>query len=269
MGNGPKARLPGRLCSFSDMGRMPHSSRASPSSGTAAPRILPHPPPGKTLRQAGKARGRRNREASLSPAQPPHTRMPTALERHGGPTHPPHPRQEKTCGKRAKPADAATGRPITHSATTHQKANRPQAAPRPTASSHIPRQEKPAASGQSPRTPQPGGQSHTQPPHTRRPTALKRHRGPPHLPTSPARKNLWQAGKARKAAAGRPALHPLSQTAPRHLRYASTTINSFVSSAVCTSSSIFSSRFFSCLRITFRFGLVTGCFATKMVQQSS
>ena len=128
MGNGPKARLPDRLCSFSDMGRMPHSERASPSSGTAAPRILPIP------------------------------------------------RQEKTCGKRAKPADAA---------------------------------------------------------------------------------------------AGRPALHPLSQTAPRHLRYASTTINSFVSSAVCTSSSIFSSRFFSCLRITFRFGLVTGCFATKMVQQSS
>ena len=128
MGNGPKARLPGRLCSFSDMGRMPHSERASPSSGTAAPRILHIP------------------------------------------------RQEKTCGKRAKPADAAT----------------------------------------------------------------------------------W-----------RPALHPLSQTAPRHPRYASTTINSPVSSAVCTSSSIFSSRFFSCLRITFRFGLVTGCFATKMVQQSS
>ena len=175
MGNGPKARLPGRLCSFSDMGRMPHSERASPSSGTAAPRILPHPQPGKTLRQAGKARGRRNREAN-------HT--------------------------------------LSH---------------------HTPEGQPPSSGTAAPRIlphPQPG-------------------------------KNLRQAGKARKAAAGRPALHPLSQTAPRHLRYAATTINSFVSSAVCTSSSIFSSRFFSCLRITFRFGLVTGCFATKMVQQSS
>ena len=176
MGNGPKARLPGRLCSFSDMGRMPHSERASPSSGTAAPRILPIP------------------------------------------------RQEKTCGKRAKPADAAAGRPALHPL-----------------SHHTPEGQPPSSGTAAPRIlphPQPG-------------------------------KNLRQAGKARKAAAGRPALHPLSQTAPRHLRYASTTINSFVSSAVCTSSSIFSSRFFSCLRITFRFGLVTGCFATKMVQQSS
>lgn len=40
MGNGPQARLPGRLCSFSDMGRMPHSERAPPSSGTAAPTLL-------------------------------------------------------------------------------------------------------------------------------------------------------------------------------------------------------------------------------------
>ena len=117
MGNGPQARLPGRLCSFSDMGRMPHSERAPPSSGTAALRFFPSP-------------------ASKNP-----------------------------CGKRAKPAE-----------------------------------------------PQPGG----------------------HRP-----------------------------------RYASTTISSFVSRAVCTSPSIFSSRFFSCFRITFRFGLVTGCFATKIVQQSS
>ena len=43
MGNGPQARLPGRLCSFSDMGRMPHSERATPSNGTAAPTLLPHP----------------------------------------------------------------------------------------------------------------------------------------------------------------------------------------------------------------------------------
>ena len=117
MGNGPQARLPGRLCSFSDMGRMPHSERAPPSSGTAALRFFPSP-------------------ASKNP-----------------------------CGKRAKPAK-----------------------------------------------PQPGG----------------------HRP-----------------------------------RYASTTISSFVSRAVLTSPSIFSSRFFSCFRITFRFGLVTGCLATKIVQQSS
>lgn len=117
MGNGPQARLPGRLCSFSDMGRMPHSERATPSNGTAAPTLLPHPA------------------------------------------------RKIPCGKRAKPAK-----------------------------------------------PQPEG----------------------HRP-----------------------------------RYASTTISSFVSRAVCTSPSIFSSRFFSCLRITFRFGLVTGCFATKIVQQSS
>ena len=43
MGNGPQARLPGRLCSFSDMGRMPHSERAPPSSGTAALRFFPSP----------------------------------------------------------------------------------------------------------------------------------------------------------------------------------------------------------------------------------
>ena len=121
MGNGPQARLPGRLCSFSDMGRMPHSERATPSSGTAAPPLLPHP-------------ARKN-----------------------------------PCGKRAKPAE-----------------------------------------------PQPGG-----------------------------------------------------RISGVSLHYASTTISSFVSRAVCTSPSIFSSRFFSCLRITFRFGLVTGCFATKIVQQSS
>ena len=174
MGNGPKVRLPGRLCSFSDMGRMPHSERASPSSGTAAPRIL-HIPRQEKPAASGQSPQSRSREAN-------HT-----LSRHTPGGQPPSsgtaaprilhiPRQEKTCGKRAKPADAAT----------------------------------------------------------------------------------W-----------RPALHPLSQTAPRHPRYASTTINSPVSSAVCTSSSIFSSRFFSCLRITFRFGLVTGCFATKMVQQSS
>ena len=121
MGNGPQARLPGRLCSFSDMGRMPHSERAPPSSGTAALRFFPSP-------------------ASKNP-----------------------------CGKRAKPAE-----------------------------------------------PQPGG-----------------------------------------------------RISGVSLHYASTTISSFVSRAVCTSPSIFSSRFFSCLRITFRFGLVTGCFATKIVQQSS
>ena len=175
MGNGPQARLPGRLCSFSDMGRMPLSERAPPSSGTAALRIFPSP-------------------ASKNP-----------------------------CGKRAKPAK-----------------------------------------------PQPGGQSASQPPSHREGTALERHGGP-HAPFFlPPGKPLRQAGKARKAAAGRPtARPPQPQPGGHRPRYASTTISSFVSRAVCTSSSIFSSRFFSCLRITFRFGLVTGCFATKMVQQSS
>ena len=46
-------------------------------------------------------------------------------------------------------------------------------------------------------------------------------------------------------------------------------ITSTVSSAVFTSSSIFSARFSSDLWITLIFGLVTGCFATKIVQQSS
>ena len=223
MGNGPKARLPDRLCSFSDMGRMPHSERASPSSGTAAPRILPHPQPGKTLRQAGKARGRRNREANHTLSRhTPEGQPPSSARRPTASSH--IPARKNPRGKRAKPADAAAGRPALHPL-----------------SHHTPEGQPPSSGTAAPRIlphPQPG-------------------------------KNLRQAGKARKAAAGRPALHPLSQTAPRHLRYASTTINSFVSSAVCTSSSIFSSRFFSCLRITFRFGLVTGCFATKMVQQSS
>lgn len=56
MGNGPQARLPGRLCSFSDMGRMPHSERAPPSSGTAAPTLLfssrPENPCGKRAKPA-------------------------------------------------------------------------------------------------------------------------------------------------------------------------------------------------------------------------
>ena len=49
----------------------------------------------------------------------------------------------------------------------------------------------------------------------------------------------------------------------------STRIISVVSIAVCTSSSIFSSSFLSERLIAFRFGFVTGCLATKMVQQSS
>lgn len=64
MGNGPQARLPGRLCSFSDMGRMPHSERATPSSGTAPPRFFPIPP--------GKTCGKR-----AKPAEPqPHSQQP-------------------------------------------------------------------------------------------------------------------------------------------------------------------------------------------------
>ena len=161
MGNGPQARLPGRLCSFSDMGRMPHSERASPASGTAASRSF-HPPPPIPQRPAGRS---------------PRTPRPLL----------PSPALHSAAASRAKPAYAASALPI----------------PRP-----------------------------------------------PFL--------SCQQGEAR-ARRVREALSP----------YASATISSFVSSAVCTSSSIFSSRFFSCLRITFKFGFVTGCFATKIVQQSS
>ena len=68
MGNGPQARLPGRLCSFSDMGRMPHSERAPPSSGTAAPTLLPHPPPAKTPVASGQSPQSRSREANSQAA---------------------------------------------------------------------------------------------------------------------------------------------------------------------------------------------------------
>ena len=165
MGNGPQVRLPGGTCSFSDMGRMPHSERAPPSSGTAALRFFPSP-------------------ASKNP-----------------------------CGKRAKPAE-----------------------------------------------PQPGGQSTAT--LTGRATPSSGTAPPPLLP-HPARKN--PCGKRAKPAEPQPG----GRISGVSLHYASTTISSFVSRAVCTSPSIFSSRFFSCLRITFRFGLVTGCFATKIVQQSS
>ncbi len=175
MGNGPQVRLPGGTCSFSDMGRMPHSERAPPSSGTAAPRFFPILCQQKPLRQAGKARG------------------------------------------------AAAGRPVSQSTAIPPGGHRPRAARRPPRSFFLP----------------PG-------------------------------KPLRQAGKACKAAARRPtARPPQPQPGGHRPRYASTTISSFVSRAVCTSPSIFSSRFFSCFRITFRFGLVTGCFATKIVQQSS
>lgn len=99
-----------------------------------------------------------------------------------------------------------------------------------------------------------------------RPRAARR----PHA-SSPSSASKNPCGKRAKPAEPQPG----GQQPGRHSHgpifphYASTTISSFVSRAVCTSPSIFSSRFFSCLRITFRFGLVTGCFATKIVQQSS
>ena len=141
------------------------------------------------------------------------------------------------------------------------RGHRPRAARRPSASSHPPPAKTPAASGQSPRS---RSREASQPPPHREGNALERNGAPPLLPPSRPEKPLRQAGKARGAAAGRPHFRRLTP-----LHYASTTISSFVSRAVCTSPSIFSSRFFSCLRITFRFGLVTGCFATKIVQQSS
>ena len=51
--------------------------------------------------------------------------------------------------------------------------------------------------------------------------------------------------------------------------YFPTVITSAVSTAVFTSSSIFSDRFSSDFSILSTFGFVTGCFATKIVQQSS
>ena len=51
--------------------------------------------------------------------------------------------------------------------------------------------------------------------------------------------------------------------------YYFTMIVSTVFTASANSSSIFSLKFSSDLRITSTFGLVTGCFATKIVQQSS
>ena len=48
-----------------------------------------------------------------------------------------------------------------------------------------------------------------------------------------------------------------------------TVITSALSTAVCSISPIFSCSFTSERLITFRLGFVTGCFATKMVQQSS
>ena len=53
------------------------------------------------------------------------------------------------------------------------------------------------------------------------------------------------------------------------LFYPSMWITSTVSMASCINASIFSLNFLSSLWITFKFGFVTGCFATKMVQQSS
>lgn len=93
-----------------------------------------------------------------------------------------------------------------------------------------------------------------------RPRAARR----PHA-SSPSSASKNPCGKRAKPAEPQPG----GRISGVSLHYASTTISSFVSRAVCTSPSIFSSRFFSCLRITFRFGLVTGCFATKIVQQSS
>lgn len=48
-----------------------------------------------------------------------------------------------------------------------------------------------------------------------------------------------------------------------------TVITSTVPTASCISASIFSASIVSSLRMIFMFGLVTGCFATKIVQQSS
>ena len=62
----------------------------------------------------------------------------------------------------------------------------------------------------------------------------------------------------------------LKSPLPRRFFYsASTVITSVVSMAVAISSSIFSASFNSDFLINSTFGLVTGCFATKIVQQSS
>ena len=76
-------------------------------------------------------------------------------------------------------------------------------------------------------------------------------------------------------------VHPTALKAQRHCLndfqqrratisfYPSTRITSTVSIAACIRSSIFSSSFFSSFFMTFKLGFVTGCFATKIVQQSS
>ena len=105
MGNGPQARLPGRLCSFSDMGRMPHSERAPPSSGTAAPRFFPILCQQKPLRQAGKARG----AAAGRPVNRHLTGRATPSSGTAALRFFPSPASKNPCGKRAKPAKPQPG----------------------------------------------------------------------------------------------------------------------------------------------------------------
>ncbi len=65
------------------------------------------------------------------------------------------------------------------------------------------------------------------------------------------------------------AAYATCRTRPQRCYCASTTISSSVSNARCIISSMQSFKFSSWRLITARFGFVTGCFATKIVQQSS
>ena len=84
-----------------------------------------------------------------------------------------------------------------------------------------------------------------------------------------ARVNWRRYPRMRSAAIRNLSLTRLAARAPKVPYCASTTISSSVSSARCIISSMQSFKFSSWRLITARFGLVTGCFATKIVQQSS
>ena len=149
MGNGPQARLPGRLCSFSDMGRMPHSERAPPSSGTAAPTLL-FPPARKTPAASGQSPQSRSREASQPVNRHPTGRAPpssgTAALRFF-----PSPASKNPCGKRAKPAEPQPGGQSASQPPPHREGNALERHGGPTPL-FPPARKTPAASGQSPRS---------------------------------------------------------------------------------------------------------------------
>ena len=147
------------------------------------------------------------------------------------------------------------------------RGHRPRAARRPPRSFFLPpgKPLRQAGKARGAAAGRPVSQSTTTSARGQRPRAARR---PPRFFPIPPGKTPAASGQSPRSRSREANSQAATATTPSS-PYASTTISSFVSRAVCTSPSIFSSRFFSCLRITFRFGLVTGCFATKIVQQSS